>query len=624
MSLEDKVNNNIIDENRDEIINHTEINNHILSYKKDLWMYFESINSKFLNDRQKIKSLMYIISQKNNLVEEYSQNLDLLYNQFYIELSYFTKEDNINNQENNKYTYDMLVNTFLENIKNESKFFKEYSEQIKNELLNKLEENIKLQYEMNSKLNEFYKEYENKFKKVLENIMNFKEEYDKAGKNVEKSKKDYEILKEEIETQKEKNEAINLKYKKCKEENNLREREAKEKQKIYEDYIVEANKEREKYIESTEKVYDLAQQLDKEYIELIKKNMSFLLNSKNELFNNIIKENKNILKIINSINFNFELEQFANSKSPKFYLPKPFVYEQYNPYLFLRERSKADYSKIRNHDIFKIIVNDLNHLFFSEKKKLNKNDDDKKKKNDSNDENNNFNNNITIKEMDYIRNVVHEIWNAKKIDFKELNKLLKKEDLRIIILREINQYRIEGIFILDEVSYENLASVFNIVLNISKKVKDYESIKNCMILSQTFYKSLDDKIMIQKELMKNDIWKKKIFWEEIIEFSIIDEINYAKGFLVFLGEKEEARKERVKNSVNGVLITFLYNMKLFDVPKKESEEIINIFLKKYEIEDNILLHNKIEVNEISDGILEESIANNLNIEPIEEENQIHE
>lgn len=226
--------------------------------------------------------------------------------------------------------------------------------------------------------------------------------------------------------------------------------------------------------------------------------------------------------------------------------------------------------------------------------------------------------------MDYIRNVVHEIWNAKKIDFKELNKLLKKEDLRIIILREINQYRIEGIFILDEVSYENLASVFNIILNISKKVKDYESIKNCMILSQTFYKSLDDKIMIQKELMKNDIWKKKIFWEEIIEFSIIDEINYAKGFLVFLGEKEEARKERVKNSVNGVLITFLYNMKLFDVPKKEREEIINIFLKKYEIEDNILLHNKIEVNEISDGILEESIANNLNIEPIEEENQIHE
>ena len=136
----------------------------------------------------------------------------------------------------------------------------------------------------------------------------------------------------------------------------------------------------------------------------------------------------------------------------------------------------------------------------------------------------------------------------------------------------------------------------------------------------------EKKIMVSNGLMKNDIWKKKSFWEEIIDFSIKDEINYdkEKGYLVFFEEKEENRKERVKNSVNSKLITFYFNMKLFDVPKKEIEDIMNIFIKKYEIEDNIQFLNQIEVNEINDEIIEESISSNLNIEPIEEENQIHE
>ena len=60
MSVEDKDNNesNIINENIDNSINNNEINNNNFSYKKDLWMYFESINSKFIKDRQKSKSLI--------------------------------------------------------------------------------------------------------------------------------------------------------------------------------------------------------------------------------------------------------------------------------------------------------------------------------------------------------------------------------------------------------------------------------------------------------------------------------------------------------------------------------------------------------------------------------------
>ena len=594
-------------------------NNTIYSYKKDLWMYFESINSRFLKERQKVKSLMYIFLQKSIFSEEYGQNLDLLYNQVYTELSYFVEIENSTKNNNKNILLDDLYNIFLENIKNESLLYKKYSKSIKNNL-NKLEQNINIQFEMNSHLNELFKTYQLQFKKVIQNVKDFKEKYENSGKLVEKSKKEYEIMKEEIESQKEINEADNLKYKKCKEENKQKLKEAKKRQKNYEDYLVIANKEREKYIELSEKIYDLAQKLDNEYIELVKNNINIFLNSESDLNNKIITENKNILKNVELINFNWEIEQFANSKFPKFSLPKPFIYEQYNPYLFLRERRTKDHHT-ENKEIYKIIVNDLNHLFLSEKYKLNISNDNT---NNQNDENNKNANKTKIEDIDYIRNSVHDIWNSKKIDFYKIKNLLINDELRIIFLREINQYRNEGIFILDQTSYDNLAKSFNILINISYDIKDYESIKACMILSQTFYESSDKKISLQKEIYKNEVWKKPGFWEEFIDFSIKHQINYSKGYLEFLEEDEEKREERVKNCVNSELITFSYNMNLFKVPHKEIKEIVESFLKKYGINDNTILDSQLEVSEIEDEIITESLASNLIVEPIEEEEKKNE
>ena len=119
---------------------------------------------------------------------------------------------------------------------------------------------------MNENLNNLFKTYESKFKIVIENLKKYKENYEKVGGLAEKSQKEYQIMKEEIESKNKPNNAENLKYKKCLEENNQRMIEAREKQKSYENYIEIANKEREKYIELSEKTYDLAEKLDNEYI----------------------------------------------------------------------------------------------------------------------------------------------------------------------------------------------------------------------------------------------------------------------------------------------------------------------------------------------------------------------
>ena len=625
MSLNDKENNKI-NENEDKIIknninnniNNNNIKNDTISYKKDLWMYYDSINSKFIKDREKAKTLMYIISQKSMLSEEYANNLELLYNQFFIELSYFMEEEKNKKNENKKYTLDNILNSFLENIKKESTLFKDYSISIKNKFvifIHYIIMLIKLQYQMHTDLNDFHKTYESKFKQVLQNINDYKEEYEKAGKLVEDSKKKYEIMKEEIEKNKDKNENENLRYKKCKEENKQRIKEAKEKQKKYEDYIIIANKEREKYIELSEKVYDLSQKLDNEYIELIKNNLTDLLKAKSELFKIIFEENQKMLENTKLIDFNYEMEKFANSKFPKFELPKPFVYEQYTPYLYLRERNKIDLN-INRKEVYKIIIHDINHLFSSDKYSLNNIDNNMNNEDINNKEKNKNNKNVTINDMDYIRDVVHEAWNSKKLDIKKINNLLKKEELRLIFLRELNQYRHEGVFLLNNISYDNLTNIFNIILNISKKQKDYESIKTCMILSQTFYKSISNKnVLLQKEVMKNEIWKNKKLWEEMIDYSIKEEINNKKDYLLFLEETEEKREERVKNAVNSVLITFSYNMNLINIPKKERKEIIDLFISKYNLEDNIIIPDDIDVNEIEEEIITESMASNLDIHP---------
>lgn len=188
--------NNIIND-KNEIIDKNKNN---YSYKKDLWMYFESINSKFNKDREKAKVLMYIISLKNNLVEEYANNLDSIYNQFYIELSYFSNNDKENHNLSNdkKYSLDNIMNIFLESIKIESQLYKDNIKLTKDKFLNNLEKNLKIQYDENSHLNELIKAYDKSFKKVIEKVNEFKLDYENAGELVEKSKKIWKLLKKKL------------------------------------------------------------------------------------------------------------------------------------------------------------------------------------------------------------------------------------------------------------------------------------------------------------------------------------------------------------------------------------------------------------------------------------------
>ena len=206
---------------------------------------------------------------------------------------------------------------------------------------------------------------------------------------------------------------------------------------------------------------------------------------------------------------------------------------------------------------------------------------------------------------------------------KKLCKLLQQEELRILFLKELNKYRGEGVFLINKETYEILVLAFTIIINISKDKNDYKSIELCMILSTTFfYLSSNGKIFIHKEISKNKIWEKKEFWKNIIQYFINDDINCSKNYSVFFEEDEEGRSERVKSAASGQLLTFLFNMKLFNITLKERKEIANFFFDKYKIVNKDLFEEELELskNEINNEIVEESASSNLIIEPEENSN----
>jgi hypothetical protein len=186
----------------------------------------------------------------------------------------------------------------------------------------------------------------------------------------------------------------------------------------------------------------------------------------------------------------------------------------------------------------------------------------------------------------------------------------------------LNQYRVEGVFILQNESFQNFTKTLSSILEKSIIDKDYESIKYCMILSQTFYLQTETKkILLQSCMTQNEIWKQKDFWIDIIEYSINEEINTEKEYYVFLSENRESREKRIESAVISNLITFLFNMKLFGYSEDKSKLVIDQFIKKYNIDGNLIYATNISIKEVQEEIIIQSVDSIINNE-INQENEI--
>ena len=152
-----------------------------------------------------------------------------------------------------------------------------------------------------------------------------------------------------------------------------------------------------------------------------------------------------------------------------------------------------------------------------------------------------------------------------------------------------------------------LGKGFNILLEHAAKNKLYDNIKNCIILSQTYYYNDENKNKIYIfEYIKNNKWMKSAsFWRSFIEDVIKNEfIRFEKVFpdANFSVEKNINVSKKIKEKLNEVvfsqLLTYVNNMKDFCLDKRVIIKIADEFIAKY----NFLSKNNI--NTIYDLITE--------------------
>ena len=584
-----------------------------LSYKKDLWMYFDDINEKFFFERNKAKTLLYIISQKNDIDYEYSESLKYLFNQYITQFDAHQEQIN-SNIDNEKNTLNKAIKSLINGLKMESELYLNHTKNILENFIKPLEGFIMNQCEISNEFSRLMKSYEkefmNAYKQVEEKQLNFfqggksienainklekikyknkKENYDKNIEEKNINNNDIDIDDEEKEMIEKMNEILE-KNKKT----------SKQLQLDYQEYIKKANVEREKYIKLSENLYDKVQRLDEEFIKQMKTKIIFLTENELKLIDNIKNNISSTLQLSKEINIENEINLFINSKSTKFSHPKLFEYVDYNPYIILRNR-KGHIDAIES-EISSKIVECLKETFKYDKTKDNL---------------------IQEENIKFINDTVNDIWDGNKYNDNKLEKLFKDHIYRMNFLHMLNQYRVEGVFILQNESFQNFTKTLSSILEKSIIDKDYESIKYCMILSQTFYLQTETKkILLQSCMTQNEIWKQKDFWIDIIEYSINEEINNEKEYYVFLSENRESREKRIESAVISNLITFLFNMKLFGYSEDKSKLVIDQFIKKYNIDGNLIYATNISIKEVQEDIIIQSVDSIINNE-INQENEI--
>ena len=166
-------------------------------------------------------------------------------------------------------------------------------------------------------------------------------------------------------------------------------------------------------------------------------------------------------------------------------------------------------------------------------------------------------------------------------EVNELEKMMDKKINRTIFIQKLSQFRNLGIFQIPEREYNIISKLFNKIIKNIDKNTDYDSMINIIILSQTYYAIKEGKKeYLQKEIMKNDIFKTKNFWETYVNFSIMKEISICP-----IGDnyEDEDIKDRYSNIVFSQIVPITNNMIDFGLDINIVESIIQPIIERYNI-----------------------------------------
>ena len=222
----------------------------------------------------------------------------------------------------------------------------------------------------------------------------------------------------------------------------------------------------------------------------------------------------------------------------------------------------------------------------------------------------NFNSDEEIKNYK-ICQIIKNLFKEKgEIDSKlseDFFKLIEDPFVHNEVFIILSNLRTNNRFLRTKYLIDLLGKAFNILLSYAEKNNLFENVKNLLILSQTYYYLNENKNKVYIfEYIKNNKWlKSSSFWRNFIDdmikkefirfekylpdynFSVANNININKNI-----------KKKLNEVVFSQILTYVSNMKDFDVDRRVILKITDEFIKKY----NYL--SKENINSIYDIISE--------------------
>lgn len=180
-------------------------------------------------------------------------------------------------------------------------------------------------------------------------------------------------------------------------------------------------------------------------------------------------------------------------------------------------------------------------------------------------------------------------------DVDKLNSLLDMHHNRVVFLQKLTEFRNKGKFEITQKTFDILSRLLNTIINTIERDKDFHSVKNVIILSQTYYVKSDDKNgkkYLQKIIKDNKIFKSKKFWDELLDYVINKEILTTIRFEHTNGnEIKENRKEyedKMSNIAFSQILPYTDNMIEFGMDKKTIQEVIFPKMTIFKMNDELI------------------------------------
>ena len=349
--------------------------------------------------------------------------------------------------------------------------------------------------------------------------------------------------------------------------------------------LLEARKSDEKYMEMIKEANNLREIVNNKQNDLLKfyENIE---NKDHQLYtlllrdyysflktdNSVMKANLNQLEDkINKINYNKDIIELINIYGSEKKPEKVIKYRPYEPELeFINSTYEQELTL--NYQIImamKPFIKDLCPNFDIELETKKQEMRELYHKILSNNENVSF----TDEDKTKLTNFINEDWGQK------------------YFLYFLSKVRSSGKFCRGEELVKYLAEILEKILFFAKKNLDYESAKNCIILSQTYYyedKNTSNKIYLVELISGNEWLKQPDFWRNIIDVMIKEEIEKIK----VLNKDNpnlniKVQEENINNIVFGQVISYINNMKDFKLDNKIIVKIVDEFMEKYKIEKKL-------------------------------------